>query len=85
MNPDPVILAFLAARYPILYTTETIATRVKRSGLCDGDFDTLAILSRLAKRGLANLEVDDLSGQEGWCATAEGRKRWILDGQLLIG
>lgn len=84
MHPDDVILAFLAARFPAAYSAAAVTTRVKRSGLIDQPFETLPILSRLAKLGLAELEVDELTGEGGWSATAKGRTRWMLSGQLLV-
>jgi hypothetical protein len=88
MNSREIILAFLAMRYPAMFDGQTIAARVNASGMMDDKLSLDAAntaLSELARMGCADVTVDKISGRSCWGATIEGKRQWVLSGQLAVG
>lgn len=88
MNSREIILAFLAARYPVLLDAQAIAARINASGMMDAPLSLAAAntaLAELARMGCVEVSVDKISGRSHWSATVEGKRQWIMAGQLAVG
>lgn len=87
MNLRQLILAFLSPRHPAVYTEDAITQRVNASPMCDKRVtpaDVYDSLRAMKKMGLVDLEIDSVDNAAYWGATAEGIKRWVMEGRITL-
>lgn len=87
MTIDRAALAFIAARFPALYTDSALTLRLAAAGATDTPITQEAVsaaLRRLHREGYAELNVD-YDGAAAWGATLAGKRRWLLDGGPHVG
>lgn len=87
MNLKQLIIAFLAPRYPAVYTEPSIAQRLNASRMLDrrcSAEDVADALRALHGMGLVNLEIDQMDNSAVWQVTPEGTKKWILEGRISV-
>ena len=87
MNLRQLIIAFLSPRYPAAYTEAAIAQRLNASQMLDKRCTAEEVaddLRALHKLGLVDLQVDQLDNSAVWQVTAEGSKKWVLEGRMTV-
>jgi len=89
MTLREIILAFLAARYPVAYTSDAITARVNAAGLLDKPVNIGEVYTELKllcrKFEYIDAETDNLTGNTAWSATTAGIREWHISGQLHVG
>ncbi len=88
MKLQTALSAFLAGRFPAVYPTAAITTRINRSGVLDSEVTEAEVEKTLVQeaRRWGKVEVfTHTDGTQYWSATQKGVSEWTLDGSPYIG